>query len=415
MPAVQGLIDKYIFHKQKRRSSAIALYTLVNALSSTRLPNPLPIFCLPHNASTFFHSNHNHACRRGPSAHYHQHGGLSPGASPPQSCPSAEELCLTPPPRSQVVYTVIYVAPFYLSSLTRPSPSLSRDAPSVIRARIASVTLSCAICSVVTFLLLTTNGKPGDGTRLLNFDALHLMGYFPLGLAETWNALLLTAGLFLGPLFEHLVVERGWRAWAGLASADGSMRPRLFGPLYFLAEWADWRNLVAGPVTEEVLFRAAGVPPLLLAHTPVYRTVLLSPIVFGLAHLHHAYEFSVTHPGVPRVQVVARSLFQFAYTTLFGSYATFLYLRTGSLLAVCVVHSFCNSMGLPRFFGRVQRNPEGAADSPSAASSSAQPPHAQGNLLWTIAYYVLLVAGAVYWYRHLWSQTESPLALVSFH
>ncbi|KIH90669.1 prenyl protein peptidase [Sporothrix brasiliensis 5110] len=311
-----------------------------------------------------------------------------------------------------VVYTIIYVAPFYLSSLTRPSPSLSRDAPSVIRARIASVSVSCAICSVVTFLLLTTNGKPGDGTRLLNFDALHLMGVFPVGLVETWNALLLTAGLFVGPLFEYFVVERGWRAWAGRASADGSTAPRLFGPLYFLGEWTDWRNLVAGPVTEEVLFRAAGVPPLLLAHTPVGRTVLLSPIVFGLAHLHHAYEFSVTHPGVPKAQVVLRSLVQFAYTTLFGSYATFLYLRTGSLLAVCVVHSFCNSMGLPRFWGRVQRNPESGGN---VASSSAQPPQSHGSLLWTIAYYILLVTGAIYWYQHLWSQTESPLALVSFH
>ncbi|ERS97163.1 prenyl protein peptidase [Sporothrix schenckii 1099-18] len=311
-----------------------------------------------------------------------------------------------------VVYTIIYVAPFYLSSLTRPSPSLSRDAPSVIRARIASVSVSCAICSVVTFLLLTTNGKPGDGTRLLNFDALHLMGVFPVGLVETWNALLLTAGLFVGPLFEYFVVERGWRAWAGRASADGSTPPRLFGPLYFLGEWTDWRNLVAGPVTEEVLFRAAGVPPLLLAHTPVRRTVLLSPIVFGLAHLHHAYEFSVTHPGVPKAHVVLRSLVQFAYTTLFGSYATFLYLRTGSLLAVCVVHSFCNSMGLPRFWGRVQRNPDSGGN---GASSSAQPPQSHGSLLWTIAYYILLVTGAIYWYQHLWSQTESPLALVSFH
>lgn len=293
---------------------------------------------------------------------------------------------------------------------------MSRDAPSVIRARIASVTLSCAICSVVTFLLLTTNGKPEDGTRLLNFDALHLMGYFPVGLAETWNALLLTAGLFLGPLFEYFIVERGWRAWAGLDSADGgSMRPRLFGPLYQLAEWADWRNLVAGPVTEEVLFRAAGVPPLLLAHTPVRRTVLLSPIVFGLAHLHHAYEFSVTHLSVPKAHVVLRSLFQFAYTTLFGSYATFLYLRTGSLLAVCVVHSFCNSMGLPRLWGRVQRNPdEGSNNGGEGSSSSAQQPQSQGNLLWTLAYYVLLVAGAVYWYQHLWSKTESHMALVSF-
>ncbi|CAK7207822.1 CAAX prenyl protease [Sporothrix eucalyptigena] len=346
MPAVQGLIDKYIFHKHQQQE----------------IPPPIST-----NTAVFI----------------------------------------------LVVYTVIYVAPFYLSSLTRPSATLSRDAPSVIRARIASVSVSCAICSVITFLLLTTNGKPGDATRLLNRDAIHLMGYFPVGLAETVNALLLTAGLFLGPLFESLVVERGWRAWAGLPTAD-TPRPRVLGPLFDLADWTNWRNYVAGPVTEEVLFRAAGVPLLLLAHTPVRRTVLLSPIVFGLAHLHHAYEFSVMHPHVPKWQVAVRSLLQFGYTTLFGSYATFLYLRTGSLLTICVVHSFCNSMGLPRFYGRVQRNPDAGEEKPANSSSSVQPSAAQGNLLWTIAYYILLVAGAVYWYRHLWTQTESAHALVSF-
>ncbi|OAA57866.1 CaaX prenyl proteinase Rce1 [Niveomyces insectorum RCEF 264] len=202
----------------------------------------------------------------------------------------------TPPPISTgtavallVLYTVVYVAPFYLSPLTRPSATLSRDAPSVIRARIASVTLSCV------------------------------------------------------------------------------------------------------------------------------------------------------HPHVPWATVAARALLQFAYTTLFGSYATFLYLRTGSLLAVCAVHSFCNSMGLPRVWGRVQRAPLAAAgdaaihnasgaavrgkdddDNANAAAAAApvRPSPARtrdgSTILWTLAYYVLLVAGAVFWYRNLWSLTESPLALASF-
>ncbi|CAK7565084.1 MAG: CAAX prenyl protease [Sporothrix epigloea] len=345
MPAVQGLIDKYILHKQQQDipppiSTGVAVFILI-------------------------------------------------------------------------AYTIIYVAPFYLSSLTRPSATLSRDAPSVIRARITSVSLSCLICSVVTFLLLTSHGKEADPTRSLNRDAIHMMGYFPVGLAEMVNSLLLTAGLFLGPLFEHLVVERGWRAWAGLPTPD-MPRARVLGPLFELEDWVNWRNYVAGPITEEVLFRGAAVPLLLLAHTPVRRTVLLSPVVFGLAHLHHAYEFSVTNPHVPKWQVAIRSLLQFAYTTLFGCYATFLYLRTGSLLAVCVVHSFCNSMGLPRFYGRVQRE-RNEGEEKSAKPSSSSSPHSapQGNLLWTIAYYILSFVGAIYWYKHLWSQTESAHALIT--
>ena len=42
-------------------------------------------------------------------------------------------------------------------------------------------------------------------------------------------------------------------------------------------------------------------------------------------------------------------LFQFAFTTIFGWYATFVFLRTGHLSAAVVVHAFCNGMGFPRF------------------------------------------------------------------
>ncbi|EFX00198.1 prenyl proteinase rce1 [Grosmannia clavigera kw1407] len=300
------------------------------------------------------------------------------------------------------LYTVAYVAPFYLSSLTRPSPTLSRDAPSVIRARITSVTLTCIGCSAATFVLLTTAGATGT-TRLPATDALHLMGYLPVGLGDALRALALTAALFAGPLLELVLVEvQTWR----LLRSDRSMLTCLVASLADnLADWTVWRNIVAGPVTEEVLFRGAGVPPLLLAHTSTACTVLLSPVVFGLAHLHHAYEFAVVHPRVPLAGVALRSLVQFAYTTLFGVYATFLFLRTGSLLAACLVHSFCNCMGLPRFWGRLEL-PRNDSDFETGRPRS--------NLLATLLYYVLLVAGAAYWYCHLWTLTASTNALVSF-
>lgn len=117
--------------------------------------------------------------------------------------------------------------PFYLSSTTRPSRSLSRDAPSVIRARIASVTLSCIICTIVTFVILTS---PAEITPA---GALHMMGWWPLGVVEAAQALLLTCILFVGPLFESLIVHGGWRDWLR------------FGPVYELGEWTTWRNIVA--------------------------------------------------------------------------------------------------------------------------------------------------------------------------
>lgn len=130
------------------------------------------------------------------------------------------------------MYTLIYVLPFYISSTTRPSPNLSRDAPSVIKRRTQSVTVSCIICSILTFGVLFSVAT--NGTTIENgLKALHRMGYFPIGITETIKALALTATLFLGPLFEAGIVEGGWRRWLRLEDVYTVLR-----------SWMGWRNFV---------------------------------------------------------------------------------------------------------------------------------------------------------------------------
>ena len=154
---------------------------------------------------------------------------------------------------------------------------------------------------------------------------------------------------------------------------------------------------------------------MLLAQAPPTKTIFLTPIIFGVAHVHHFYEFRLTHPQVPAAAALVRSLFQLGYTTLFGAYATFLFLRTGSLAAVCVVHAFCNCMGLPQVWGRV-----GAGQEEQVGNGGLQQPQRKGGVaggkrptvLFTLVYYVLLVAGAVVWWRNLWVLSESENALV---
>lgn len=67
------------------------------------------------------------------------------------------------------------------------------------------------------------------------------------------------------------------------------------------------------------------------------------------AHLHHAYE-SYVKDGRTK-EALKKSLLvsgiQFTYTCVFGWYANFLFLRTGSILSPFVAHVFCNIMGLP--------------------------------------------------------------------
>lgn len=130
----------------------------------------------------------------------------------------------------QLSYTVIYVAPFYITATTRPSVTLSRDAPSVIRARIRSVTLSCIICSVATFVALISFKKGAHGIEI----ALHNMGYWPLGLMEIVKSLGLLMILFAGPLFEAGIAEGAWRDWV-----------RLRGLSETFGSWMGYRNFVA--------------------------------------------------------------------------------------------------------------------------------------------------------------------------
>lgn len=180
-----------------------------------------------------------------------------------------------------------------------------------------------------------------------------------------------------------------------------------------------------GPATEEVVFRSVIIAVHLLAKVSPSKLVFLTPLYFGIAHVHHFYEFTLTHPNAPLPAVLFRTLFQFTYTSLFGFFAAFVYLRTGSIYACIITHSFCNSMGLPRFWGRVEApvliGPQDVARREAVGASgridngSAQVGDGLLGLHWTVAYYVLLVLGAWLFYRNLWSLTESSNALVEFN
>lgn len=167
------------------------------------------------------------------------------------------------------------------------------------------------------------------------------------------------------------------------------------------------------------MFRSAIVPLHLLAQVSPGRIVFVAPLYFGIAHVHHFYEFRLTHPDTPVLAALLRSVIQFAYTTIFGWYATFLYLRTGSLVVVVLVHSFCNWCGLPRFWGRVEpgepMGPPMTRGKEDSDGSSATVGDGQLSIGWTVAYYLLLLTGALTFAQCLWPWTESYYALVPFH
>ena len=173
-------------------------------------------------------------------------------------------------------------------------------------------------------------------------------------------------------------------------------------------------------MTEEILFRSLIISLHLIIIPPgpsPLTLVFTTPLYFGIAHVHHLYEFTLTHPFAGVGQALVRSLMQFGYTTLFGWYASFLVLRTGSVWGVIIVHAFCNWMGLPRVWGKVGgvAIEGGVLGGPVRGKEDQERREGGGGGLgvgWTVAYYLVLIAGAVIWWTALWPLTVSENALV---
>eukprot|EP00516_Mucochytrium_quahogii_P006311 CAMPEP_0203763788 /NCGR_PEP_ID=MMETSP0098-20131031/16871_1 /ASSEMBLY_ACC=CAM_ASM_000208 /TAXON_ID=96639 /ORGANISM=" , Strain NY0313808BC1" /LENGTH=268 /DNA_ID=CAMNT_0050659013 /DNA_START=80 /DNA_END=886 /DNA_ORIENTATION=- len=105
------------------------------------------------------------------------------------------------------------------------------------------------------------------------------------------------------------------------------------------------RNLLVAPFAEELVFRCCMGSLLLscgLSHGWIIAT---APLFFGVAHLHHCY--GMIKRGRPINEALLISFVQLCYTTAFGALEMFFFLRTGHLVSVFLVHSFCNLMGLP--------------------------------------------------------------------
>ena len=165
---------------------------------------------------------------------------------------------------------------------------------------------------------------------------------------------------------------------------------------------------------------------LLTTFTPK-QTIFITPLYFGVAHIHHFYESRLTNPRASILGLLVSSMFQFLYTTLFGWYANFVFVRTGSIYSVILIHSFCNWIGFPRLWGRVEGRyipspslSSSALASASLSSSSTEtsaqpkgqayrPPYQQEPLgiTWTIMYYFLLGAGLWSFRAYFWILTTS--------
>jgi len=148
------------------------------------------------------------------------------------------------------------------------------------------------------------------------------------------------------------------------------------------------------------VFRGCIIPLFLMAQVRPLTVIFTTPLFFGLgttpvttlltflAHIHHAYEHNLHNPRSPLATVIV-TFIQFTYTTLFGWYASYLFITTRTIWAPVVVHTFCNVMGLPRFWGGIP-----------------------GVAIWKSAvYYFCLILGTVGFVRNIGSLIPEGIVL----
>eukprot|EP00403_Amphidinium_massartii_P033265 CAMPEP_0178449040 /NCGR_PEP_ID=MMETSP0689_2-20121128/42321_1 /TAXON_ID=160604 /ORGANISM="Amphidinium massartii, Strain CS-259" /LENGTH=276 /DNA_ID=CAMNT_0020074297 /DNA_START=81 /DNA_END=908 /DNA_ORIENTATION=- len=207
-----------------------------------------------------------------------------------------------------------------------------RDDPGTIRRRFVSAFLCCCSSAV---LIVALCGTPPPGVPGLS--VVELLGFQSDGLVwSCGSCFALIACLFAGPLTQELLAFSG-RGHRGAVRRDPQEAAR--------HKWVAMRNYILAPIAEEVVFRACLCRLWVGAGIPTTVIVFCTPCWFSLAHAHHYLEH-VRRRG-DTLDAMVQVVFQIFYTSIFGALAAYMLLRTGSTIAVIIVHSFCNHMGFP--------------------------------------------------------------------
>ena len=262
------------------------------------------------------------------------------------------------PGLAQVTYYCLLVSSCFVGSLYVLVPArvrqLDRDDCTQIQWRTVAISIACL--GAVTIYPFFSCEDLVPVARLV----VDLPGFLKAEFVACQSVLVHISLLYLGPLVRNSVavhqvlhskrIPFSSTARAYLETYYQSFLLRnvaaLKGMYGSSEQWMALRNLIIAPALEEVAFRGCIVSALLSAKSlSTGQIVFLAPLFFGVAHVHHGW--MCLRRGEPWTGVALQVLFQFVYTSLFGSYATWVYLRTRSLLAAILAHSYCNAMGLP--------------------------------------------------------------------
>ncbi|KAK7392601.1 hypothetical protein VNO78_21044 [Psophocarpus tetragonolobus] len=251
--------------------------------------------------------------------------------------------------KAVAVLACIAMAVFYVGVLYAPSVLLRLPAPPSFTCFMIRRFL-CALVSSILSLFLSALILP-----LQTKELPHILRVFGIRSDHMWQAVLLplclTSLMYAGSLFHKcLLLLACWRQRA-TSAPPLSFNAFLHGLSAISSNVLVWRNYLVAPLTEELVFRACMIPLLLCGGFKTYNVILLCPVFFSLAHLNHFLEI-YTKQNYRIMKAAMITGLQLGYTVVFGSYASFLFIRTGHLIAPLVAHIYCNFMGLPALYSQ---------------------------------------------------------------
>lgn len=242
----------------------------------------------------------------------------------------------------------------YVGLLYAPRFILRLPPPASFKEHMLRRFVSAAIASVLAIIVASLLLLPVCDSQ--NTCIISILSAYGLRMDHLWQAvffpIILTALLYLGPLVTAALEfitewkEEEPQCYCGAVDLKSAYRKWAHATVSMGSDIQAWRNYVVAPLTEELVFRACMIPLLLCGGFQPSSIIFLSPVFFSLAHLNHFWELYY-HQKYEIYRAALIVGLQLGYTILFGWYASFLFIRTGHLVAPIVAHTFCNIMGLP--------------------------------------------------------------------
>lgn len=187
---------------------------------------------------------------------------------------------------------------------------------------------------------------------IMSFVSFGLIYYFELQDLFFWFndpylskcAILSTIALFFGPIIQNIFT---------FYNDDypylyrNSIKNYLIHLQREIFDFETFKTIIIGPLTEEMIYRSFACTLWEKSGISKMKIIFALPFIFGVSHLNKVFlTKSLTNitlrDFLPYIVVLI-------YTTLFGWWESFVWLKTHSYLTCVFLHAFCNYMQFPNF------------------------------------------------------------------